>query len=292
MDKQQLTSNAPKKLTRLALREQLDINRAHGDIKTFLSAATLTFSDRKEFVANDAYERKLRANDRVNFFEDILSKADFVRTFYDVLPKLGLRHGDVVLELGASHGWASVIVKAHHPECYVAASDLLADCLNHARHFESLLGTALDEKWSFNSRAMPFADGVIDCIFTFASFHHFFTSKGNYEDAVKEIVRVLKPGGKAVLLYEPCAPRFLYEIAYRRANQQREHDGADEDLLVAARLRDICKNLGAACDIEYFPYYKHRMPFPTVYYYLLAKLPLLRFLAPCTVNARITKRQS
>ena len=61
-----------------------------------------------------------------------------------------------------------------------------------------------------------------------------------------EIARILKPGGKLVLLYEPSSPAPLYARARRRVNRNREHDGVDEDVLVVSKLRKIADELVSA----------------------------------------------
>jgi SAM-dependent methyltransferase len=52
--------------------------------------------------------------------------------------------------------------------------------------------------------SIPFEDEQFDRIFTFAAFHR-FGENGDFSGALAEMVRVLKPGGKILLLYEPLA---------------------------------------------------------------------------------------
>ena len=53
------------------------------------------------------------------FFEDVLRKSDFIRTFEVVAGLIDVSDGQTVLELGASHSWASVLVKCDFPGAYV-----------------------------------------------------------------------------------------------------------------------------------------------------------------------------
>lgn len=261
----------------------------NNNITVYLDKQNLTTGDKKEFLANEKYEMNLGLSKGQILFNDIVSKSDFIRTFYKFMDFLKLTENQKILELGSSHGWASAILKARFPNCYVVASDLVDECLIHASGYEQLLEARIDEKWAFNCRHIPFADNQFDLIFTFASFHHFFNGKGNYEQSLKEIVRVLKPGGRAVFLYEPSSPAYLYPLAYKRVNKRQITEEVDEDLLVKSRLTSYCKSIDVRISFDLVPFYFHRNPLPTIYYFILSKIPFLKQLLPCTVNVSILK---
>lgn len=260
------------------------------DVRVYLPASALNDSDAKEFAANDKFEQSVvtKANGRM-LFDDITFKADFIRTFQEVKSALDVHPGQTVLELGASHGWASVIVKDDCPEAHVVTSDVVPDCVRHCKRYEGALGRQVDEKWAFSVRDIPFADAQFDRIFTFASFHH-FGDHGDYSHSMAEIARVLKPGGKLVLLYEPTSPAFLYRWAHTRVNRNRAHEGVDEDVLVVDKLRAIGATHGLTMEARSFPFYLYRGSIAsTVYYYALAKLRLGNYLV-CTTNFVFSKR--
>ena len=57
------------------------------------------------------------------------------------------------------------------------------------------------------AEALPFQDASIDVIYSSGVLHH----TPNTEDALKEILRVLKPGGKAMIgLYATYSPMFMW----------------------------------------------------------------------------------
>lgn len=260
------------------------------DVRVYLPSTALNDSDAKEFVANDHFERSVsaKANGRM-IFDDIAVKSDFIRTFGAVKHLIDIRPGHNVLELGASHGWASVIIKDDCPEAHVVTSDVVPDCVKHCKKYEGVVGRRVDEKWAFSVRDIPFADAQFDRIFTFASFHH-FGDHGDYERAMWEIARILKPGGKFAALYEPTAPAAIYPLAYKRVNKKREHEGVDEDVLVIDRLRAIAGKVGLSMQAIPFPFYAYReSAVSTIYYYALSKLRLSRFLV-CTANILFEKR--
>jgi SAM-dependent methyltransferase len=253
-------------------------------VKVYLPEAAINPSDQKEFVSNDRFEESIRSfsSERANF-DDVVFKSDFIRTFRTSAHLIDVRAGQNVLELGAAHGWASVLVKCDHPSAYVVASDLVPECVSHSAGYEVMLGTALDEKCAFSVRDIPFADAQFDRIFTFASFHH-FGDRGDYRKSLAEIARILKPDGKLVLLYEPASPRFFYPSAYRRVNRRRSHEGVDEDVLVVKKLEATARPLGMSLRAIQFPIFRYRSSLAaSLYYYLLSKLHLGRFMV-CTVN--------
>jgi len=277
---------------RIELREEVSVPAEPVDgIFSWIRDTDVSTSDRKEFVANDAYERaREELSDEAVIREDILDKASFLKTFRLLLPSLGLSGGEQVLEMGACHGWASVLVKQLFPNCTVVAADLLVDALGHATKWESLFETKLDERWACHCRNLPFADAQFDRIFTFASFHHFGVGN-DFSRTLGEMLRVLKPGGRIVLLYEPSCPAFLYRRAYRAVNRRREEEGVDEDLVVPSRLARTIRGLGATCRVKYFPEPRFRdSPVSTMYYFVLSRLRWLCPLAMCTVNVEIVRR--
>lgn len=226
-----------------------------------------------------------------DLFDNIIYKSSFIRVFDKLIPCLRLSGKETILEMGGGHCWSSVLLKRKYPDCYVVASDLSPDALRFSSKYEDLLQSAVDEKWAFNCRNIPFEEEQFDLVFTFAAFHHF--SEGNdYGPAIRETVRMLKPGGRAVLLYEPSSPQWLYKPAFRRANRKRVlcSGEVDEDLFMIPKVKEICERLGCRFEARYFTSFAEREGIiETVYYYALTHLKPLRKALPCTVNIVIEK---
>ena len=258
-------------------------------VRCHLDRSRLDAADAGEI---DAYRRTAEGrveSDGRELFDDLLHKSNFIKTFREVEPLIDVRPGHRVLELGSGQAWASALVKRWHPDAYVVAADLAPDALGFAHHYEQMLSVAIDEKWAFDCRAMPFADGQFDRVFTFAAFHHFGRA-GDYSETVAEILRVLRPGGRAALLYEPSSPRWLYRRAHRRVNRRAELDGVAEDVLVVPRLSEAVEAAGGTLEARPYPQPLFREGVKqTLYYAALASVRPLAGVTVSTVNFTLTK---
>ncbi len=267
--------------------EDVEIYRRHG-VSYARDASLLSESDEKEllFWNTDPLE-----SPQGDLFDNIVQKAGFIGVFERLMPRLGLAGEETVLEMGGGHCWASALVKRRYPNCYVVASDLSPDAVRFVENYEAILQTSVNEKWAFNCRQIPFEGEQFDLIFTFAAFHH-FGENNDFSGAIREMVRVLRPAGRIVLLYEPSSPEWIYRWAFERVNRKRAsylHE-IDEDILVLPKLERICKQLNCRFEAQYVTSFEERSGVvETVYYYALTRLKPLRRLLPCTVNVVIEK---
>jgi SAM-dependent methyltransferase len=272
----------------IAQREQIEV-LLDGDVACYFDIADLSPKDKKEVAAYDRTKDQRTERHGVELFDDLVFKAPFIKTFKMLIPALDLSGGERILEMGSGQAWASVLLKSMYPTCYVAANDLAPSALAFCTHYEELLDVKLDEKWAFNCRDIPFADAQFDRIFTMASFHHF--GDGNdFRGVLREMRRVLRPGGKIVLLYEPSVPAFMYPLAFRAVNARRAKDGVDEDVLVVSKMKREAGEVGLDLGATYFPEWRCRDGVKSLlYYFLLTKVPPLQALSMCTVNITLTK---
>jgi SAM-dependent methyltransferase len=270
-------------------RIKIEVQKYDG-VSIYLPNHALSTSDRRELAANARFENSLAGRAKeIIIFDDILFKADFIKTFQKAESLIHLAGNERILEIGAAHGWASAILKCKWPGSYVVASDLVADTIRHAERWEQMLGCRIDEKWAFNIRESPFESGQFDRVFTFASFHHFGYA-GDFRPALTEMNRLLVRGGRIVLLYEPSSPDYLYRFAYRRVNRLRKIDGVDEDVIRLSHLRKVAADLGLTMRCDFFTEYDHRSSISSTLYYLaLSKMPLLQTLLVCTLNVTMIK---
>jgi len=221
-----------------------------GDVRVYLTEGDLTDSDRKEIrFWQDSPEEGPEAD----LFESIRVKASGVKVFESLISRLAVRPGMVCLEVGAGQAWPSLMLKRAVPGIVAHASELSVAALSSSSKWEGLLGQRLDGKWACSSRDLPFASGQFDRVFTYEAFHHFGVS-GDFEPALRELLRVLRPGGRLVLLREPSAPGFLRDWQFRRLNRHRKVVGGadvDEDAIVPSWLAEVARGLGARLEVAY-----------------------------------------
>lgn len=263
----------------------------HHDVLCALDTSSLLESDEKQllFWSDDPLE-----SPQGDLFDNILTKAVWMNVFNRLMPSLELTGHETVLELGGGHCWASTLIKRDHPGCYVVASDLSPHAVQFVEKYEALSGVLVDEKWALSCRQIPFDENQFDRIFTFAAFHHFGEGESNFGGALREMVRVLRPKGKIVLLYESATPRWTYRWYRERQDRKRNADGSrrsvDEDVIILSNIRRICEELNCRFEAQYLTSYEERAGITeTVYYYALTRLKPLRSLLPCTVNMTIEK---
>jgi ubiquinone/menaquinone biosynthesis C-methylase UbiE len=268
----------------IPLRQDIKIRQIEG-ITSCLNEAIISESDRKEIASAQQFE-ETRVNQTVDdTFDAIVFRSPSIRTFQKLMPKLQLSGQETILEMGGGFCWASALLKREFPNAYVVGSDLIFSNLEFTAKFEKVLPTALDEKWAFNCKEIPFESEQFDRIFVFAAFHH-FGEQNDFSQPLSEMVRVLKPKGKIVLLYEPSSPAYLYKSAYKRVNIDPY---ADEDVLVLSKIEETVKSLKCKFSFEFYPSYEDRSLGATIYYFTLKKFSLLQKLLPCTVNVFIEK---
>jgi SAM-dependent methyltransferase len=216
---------------------------------------------------------------------NIVNKMTDVPVLLDCLHRYGEIFGNAgnILELGGGQGWASCVVKKLYPKASVAVTDISEYAVASVHKWEHVFGVKIDQAAACKSYEIPREDSSQDLIFTFAAAHH-FVAQGR---TLREIHRVLKPGGHCFYFYEPSCPDFIHKAAYWRLNRKRPE--VPEDVLKYRKMRGIARRSGLSCALQFYPSLLKRGPLETGYYYFLNKIPFLQKILPCTINYHFTK---
>ncbi|HXW69967.1 MAG TPA: class I SAM-dependent methyltransferase [Methylocella sp.] len=212
-------------------------------------------------------------------FSDAGIFLDCVEKYRDRLPEEGR-----VLELGGGQCWASCVYKRVFPNCSVIGTDISPFAVQSAPKWEKMLEVKLANAYACKSYEIEEDDASLDLIFCYSAAHHFLAHKRT----LAEFKRVLKPGASTFYFFEPTSPSYLYSLAYKRVNRKRPE--VPEDVLVPSKLRAIAGDLGLGFELDFYPSYKGRGATATAYYLILARVPFLQALLPCTANFIFTKR--
>jgi SAM-dependent methyltransferase len=187
------------------------------------------------------------------------------------------RRARSILELGGGSLWACYLIKSRYPNAVVMGTDIAPAAIDSHRNWASVFDTKIDGASACAAHATPFDSQQFDLIFTFQSAHHF----GRHRRTLREIRRLLAPGGRCLYLHEPACREFIYPLAQRRV---RRRPDVDEDVLVYPRLLRLAGECRLEERVFFDPDYKHRGPVETIYYFTLSKLPGLCQVLPCTVD--------
>jgi ubiquinone/menaquinone biosynthesis C-methylase UbiE len=120
---------------------------------------------------------------------------DIVLRYSQVLEALQLRRGERVLEIGCGGGLlTSEVAQCVGPTGDVRAIDISPDQIAAAQHRCAELSWATCEV--ADARSLPYADGTCDLVYG----HQVFEYVTPLETALREVHRVLRPGGRCAIV--------------------------------------------------------------------------------------------
>ncbi len=159
-----------------------------------------------------------------------------------------LEKGDIVLDLGCGEGRHVISAYLEEDITSVGVDLCLDDLKTTAEKFEPFADKDNDAK-SFNltcasALQLPFADHSFDKVICSEVLEHI----PDYEGALKEIQRILKPGG----LFCASVPRFWPEwICWYYSDEYHENDGGHLRIFLETQLRRKIESEG------FKAYHKH-----------------------------------
>ena len=145
------------------------------------------------------------------------------------------RLGRDLLEIGSGAGMVALALQQRLPGAAVTASDL--DPVMVAAAARRLAPYPTARAVQADATALPFADEAFDSVVSCLMLHHII----DWEDAIHEIARVLRPGGMFVgydLTRTPVAT-WLHRV-----------DRSPFRLLTRRELDEVCTAAGLAVDVD------------------------------------------
>jgi len=217
--------------------------------------------------------------------ENIVEKAAEARVFLEKLRLFGslFEGARDILELGGGQCWASCIVKRKYPRARVTASDISPAAIASLHKWEHVYRTKVDRAQVCRAFETRFSDASFDLVFAYSAAHHFV----RHRRTIRELARILRPGGAALYLQEPGCQPFAYRAAVRRVNRKRPE--VPEDVLRYRELARLARQAGLEAEVRFAPTLTNRGPLQAVYFLALSKLPALQHALPTTVDIVIRK---
>jgi ubiquinone/menaquinone biosynthesis C-methylase UbiE len=121
----------------------------------------------------------------------------------------GLIEGKRVLEIGCGRGVGTEIIFERFGADQVHAFDLDPDMINQARNRLFRYDSSRLKLYVGDAATIDEANASFDAVFDFAIIHHI----PNWKDAISEVARVLKPGGR--FYFEEVTSHALGRWLYR-----------------------------------------------------------------------------
>jgi len=244
--------------------------------------------EEKQRIEIDYWRTSPEEGPSADSIDNIVDKMSEARVFLDCVSRYrgALASTGKVLELGAGQGWASCIYKRMFPSVQVTTTDISPYSIMSLPKWERMLGVKVDASYACKSYETQEADASVAQVFCYAAAHHFLA----HRRTLREIERILVPGGKAFYLYEPATPRYLYRAAHWRVNRKRPE--VPEDVLIIPEMRRLAGEAGMDLRVDYYPSLIKRAPIETIYYLVLSRMPALGRILTCSANFIFCKPQS
>lgn len=175
-------------------------------------------------------QRYLETNPLDRMAQDVAYRAKVERVATYLGPLQGL-----VLDLGGNTAGEATILQQRG--YHIVVGDINEVALDVSRQRVEKFGLIKPHYAALDAHHLPFKDDSFSAVTVVEALHHFF----DYDKALSEIFRVLKPGGK-LLSFEPNALNPL-----RRASEVRDRfRGSIEKSFYIPQLEKLCLKAGFA----------------------------------------------
>jgi ubiquinone/menaquinone biosynthesis C-methylase UbiE len=140
--------------------------------------------------------------------------------------------GAHLLEIGCGMGFDSLEFLKRGVR--VTATDLTPTAVKLARRHFEIEGVQAEDVRVENALALSFSDNTFDAVWANGVLH----ATGNTAQAIREVCRVLKPGGRAIISHFYRRPSWMYWLSrYGRENIEfKEQDPPVNDFLTERQI--------------------------------------------------------
>lgn len=167
------------------------------------------------------------------FYDPVVALMGGNPTRAALIDQAAVRPGHHVLEIGCGTGTLVVMLKRLHPDVTVTGLDPDPKALARARRKAQRAGVSIQLDQGF-ADAMPYVDASFDRVLSSFMFHHL--PKKEKEPALREVQRVLKPGGELHLV-DLAGPHGGGPSATRAIHSDQELQDNAEDRVLALMAR-------------------------------------------------------
>lgn len=181
-----------------------------------------------------------------------LSDRPLFLSAYSELCRIDL-NGKKALEICGGYGKLAGLLAENFPDAQVTGLDLYAasgseieERLTRLPGLSYVAGDAFD--------MTMYQDNTFDLVWGQAALHHL---AHNPEGLAKEIVRVLKPGGRFVFIFEPLGHNLL--VAAIRAVRMAKYELGDESNLFISQFERMLACGFSTCEVQIFNFFGYPM---------------------------------
>lgn len=153
--------------------------------------------------------------------------------------------GGVAVEICGGHGELAARFAMAEPRCQVVGTDLYIPDYPENRDWLKELPNLCYQKASAFDLAF-LAPSSVDLLWGQAALHHLSHAP---EDVCREALRVLKPGGRLIFIFEPLGHNWL--VAAIRAVRMAAGEEGDESNLYISQFKKMARGF-ASCEIQVF----------------------------------------
>jgi len=160
--------------------------------------------------------------------------------------------GGLAVEICGGHGELAARLAQAEPRCRVIGTDLyVPDYPDNRAWLKELSNLSYQKSSAFDLSFLEPAS--VDLLWGQAALHHLSHSTG---DLCQEALRVLKPAGRLIFIFEPLGHNWL--VAAIRAIRMAAGEEGDESNLYLSQLRKMAEPF-SSCEVQVFNFLGYPM---------------------------------